>query len=232
MTLASMGSKRTPTTDPASTPLSQRTSGFEGSTYAVNVPETCVHLQKEELAGRVVKQELDGASRLVAKIRREAERSGAHRRPERPVDRRRRALLDDLLVTTLDRALAFAEMHKPAVRVAEDLDLDVPGAGYVPLEENPAVSESVRRLTLGRGDRRVEIGGGLDDAHSLATATRGGLDEQRLATRCVGTPAAKALRFAASLSPIASITSGVGPTQMMPASVTLRANSAFSDRKP
>ena len=32
-----------------------------------------------------------------------------------------------------------------------------------------------------------------------------------------------ARRLAASLSPIASITSGVGPTQMMPASVTLRA---------
>ncbi len=48
----------------------------------------------------------------------------------------------------------------------------------------------------------------------------------------VGTPAPTAMRLAASLSPIDSMTSGVGPTQAMPASVTARAKPAFSDRNP
>ena len=38
--------------------------------------------------------------------------------------------------------------------------------------------------------------------------------------------------FAASLLPIISIASGGGPTKMSPASSTLRAKSAFSDKKP
>ena len=47
-----------------------------------------------------------------------------------------------------------------------------------------------------------------------------------------GTPAA-AIRFRALiLSPIASIASASGPTQISPASATVRAKSAFSDRKP
>ena len=39
----------------------------------------------------------------------------------------RRRLLDQLLVAPLHRAVALAQVHDPAVRVAHDLDLDVPG---------------------------------------------------------------------------------------------------------
>ncbi len=48
----------------------------------------------------------------------------------------------------------------------------------------------------------------------------------------MGTPAATAACLAAILSPMASITSGVGPIHTSPASVTARAKEAFSDRKP
>ena len=47
-----------------------------------------------------------------------------------------------------------------------------------------------------------------------------------------GTPAAAISFLAAIFEPIASIASAAGPTQVSPASVTARANSAFSDRKP
>ena len=40
------------------------------------------------------------------------------------------------------------------------------------------------------------------------------------------------IRLASIFEPIASIDSGVGPTQVSPAASTARANSAFSDRKP
>ena len=47
-----------------------------------------------------------------------------------------------------------------------------------------------------------------------------------------GTPAATAISRAASLRPILSITSAGGPTKLMPAATTARANSARSDRNP
>ncbi len=47
-----------------------------------------------------------------------------------------------------------------------------------------------------------------------------------------GTPAFSAASRARILSPIASIASGVGPTNVSPASSTLRAKPAFSARKP
>ena len=48
----------------------------------------------------------------------------------------------------------------------------------------------------------------------------------------VGTFAFWAIFFASILSPIASITSGEGPTQFIFASITALANEAFSDKKP
>ena len=48
----------------------------------------------------------------------------------------------------------------------------------------------------------------------------------------IGTPADLASSRARSLSPISSIVAGRGPTQIRPASCTMRANPAFSARKP
>ena len=47
-----------------------------------------------------------------------------------------------------------------------------------------------------------------------------------------GTPAATIRRLAESLSPIAAITSGGGPTHVSPASITALAKPAFSERNP
>jgi hypothetical protein len=47
-----------------------------------------------------------------------------------------------------------------------------------------------------------------------------------------GTPAAAMMALAATLSPIAVIVSGRGPTKTSPASAQARANAAFSDRNP
>src|SRR4030095_5725429 len=45
--------------------------------------------------------------------------------PQLLAQRRRRRLLDQLLMAPLDRALALAEMNDRAVVIAEDLELDV-----------------------------------------------------------------------------------------------------------
>ena len=47
-----------------------------------------------------------------------------------------------------------------------------------------------------------------------------------------GTPASAMSALAEILEPIASIEAWSGPTQVSPASITARANSAFSDRNP
>ena len=47
-----------------------------------------------------------------------------------------------------------------------------------------------------------------------------------------GTPTSAISALAASLSPITSMASGGGPTQVSPAAPTARANDARSDRKP
>ena len=48
----------------------------------------------------------------------------------------------------------------------------------------------------------------------------------------VGTSAASAAFLAATLSPILSSNSGLGPIKVIPAFSQARANSAFSDKKP
>ena len=60
--------------------------------------------------------------------------------------RRRRRLLDQLLVPALDRALALAEVDDVAVVIAEDLELDVARRLDVLLDVD--VADAERRLGL------------------------------------------------------------------------------------
>ncbi len=110
----------------------------------------------------------------------------------------------------------------------------------VRLDEDGAVAERALRLAPGLLDLCVELGEVAHDPHPAPAATGGGLDQQRqvgLGRRRCGclehrNAGPAMIRFASILEPIASIDSGVGPTQVSPASSTARAKSAFSDRKP
>jgi hypothetical protein len=51
-----------------------------------------------------------------------------------------------LLVAALERAVAFAQVHRAALAVAEDLDLDVAGAAEVLLDIDLVVAEGGLRL--------------------------------------------------------------------------------------
>ena len=88
-----------------------------------------IHLQEEELTGLVC-EKLDGARAGVADGR-----GGNSSRLEQAVPHTRdgvnqwgRRLLDDLLVTALDRALPLADGPDGAVPVGHHLDLDVAAA--------------------------------------------------------------------------------------------------------
>ena len=117
-----------------------------------------VHLEEVEVA-LAVHQELDRARVDVA------DRGGhpagrlAHAAPHLRRDERRRALLDQLLVAALDRALALAEVHDVAVRVGQHLDLDVARLLDVALDVDGGVAERGARLRARGAQRARQLAG-------------------------------------------------------------------------
>src|SRR5690606_3981526 len=87
--------------------------------------------------------------------------------------------LDDLLVAALHRALALPQVHDVAVRIAEDLDLDVARRFDVLLEQQRVVAERRLRLATRTLERLRELARAAHDAHALAATAGRCLDEQR-----------------------------------------------------
>jgi hypothetical protein len=124
------------------------------------------------------------------------------------------------------------------------------GGQDVFLDQHVIVAEAGRGLALAAGKRVGKVRRIIDPPHPLAAAAGHGLDQHRIAD--FGGAFGQEGRvlvlahitwrhrhagvlhqfFAASFRPIASIDSGLGPTQTSPASITARAKSAFSERKP
>jgi hypothetical protein len=77
----------------------------------------------------------------------------------------RRRLFEQLLVASLDRALALAEMHDVAMMIAEHLELDVAWRLEILLDVDVADAERRLRLTLGGAQRVGHISSRLHDAH-------------------------------------------------------------------
>ena len=111
-----------------------------------------VHLEEEELAVRC-QQELDRAGADVVDRLGRGDRRLAHPAAQLAIDGGRGRLLDHLLVAALDRALALTEADRVAVKVGEDLDLDVPGTLEQALEEHRPVAERGLGLAPGAVDR-------------------------------------------------------------------------------
>src|SRR3989442_3743007 len=94
-------------------------------------------------------------------------------------ERRRRTILDDLLVAPLDRAVPLAEVDAMAEAVHRDLDLDVAVVLEPALEVQRVVAEC--RAGLGPADLqgRLELPGGADHAPAPSPPARRGLVEGR-----------------------------------------------------
>ena len=142
--------------------------------------EPGVHLDEEELVGRGIRhQELDRARAEVVDAAGGVARGLSDARPRRGIEQRRGRLLDDLLVTTLQRALALAEVHDGAVGVGEHLHLDVARPLDESLDEQRVVAEGGERDAAGRRQCGGEFVGIAGDLHALAAAARRRLHEQR-----------------------------------------------------
>ncbi len=152
----------------------------------------------------------------------------------------RRRLLDQFLVAPLERAIALADGHDPAGRVAEQLDLDVARRPDLPLEDRPSRR---RRRTLPRPTRRparravrpASPPGASRVRHrrpppSPAAGSRSAPPPRGSPARASGrstetgsivpgtpsTPTDRASRRAWILSPSASMTAADGPTKTRP----------------
>ena len=139
-----------------------------------------VHLEEIEraVAGQ---QELDRAGAAIADGLGGRDRCRAHAFAQIGIDGRRGRLLDHLLVAALDRAVALAEMDDVAVRVGEDLDLDVAGIDHGLLEDQLARAEGVLGLGARRADGVQQIGVALDQPHAAPTAAGRRLHHHRQA---------------------------------------------------
>ena len=97
------------------------------------------------------------------------------------VERRRRALLPHLLVATLQRAVALAEMDRIAQPVAEDLDLDVARLLEIFLDIDRVVAEGGLGLGPGGAERVRQVGLGAGHLHAASAAAGCRLDDDRVA---------------------------------------------------
>ena len=84
---------------------------------------------------------------------------------------------------SLQRAVAIPAVHHVAVRIGQDLHLDVPWPLDVLLEINARVLECGRGLGTRHLQRAIEVRLVAADAHTLAPTPRGGLDEHWKADR-------------------------------------------------
>ena len=84
---------------------------------------------------------------------------------------RRGCDLDDLLVPSLQRAVALVEVHDAAVPVGKDLHLDVTGVQYGLLHVDHRVPEGSRSLAHRRLDRLAELLGFAHPAQPAAPTT-------------------------------------------------------------
>src|ERR1700682_910597 len=84
-------------------------------------------------------------------------------------------------MSALQRAVALAQMNDPALAVADDLDLDVPGPLEVAFEIDVAASEERRRLVLCDRQHASELVAIARDLHAAAAAAGRGFDQDRVA---------------------------------------------------
>jgi hypothetical protein len=128
----------------------------------------------ENRTGVTIHQELERAALVSHRLGR-VDDDRAHLAADLLAEHRRRRLLEQLLVTPLNRALALAEMHDRPVLVAENLELDMPGRLDVSSRCRRPDTERRRGLVLRRRDR-VASSPAARNPHAAAAAA-GRLDD-------------------------------------------------------
>ena len=136
--------------------------------------------ERRRLAVRVV-EKLDRTCAPVGNARQQRPRILVHAPAYGFRQVRRRALLDDLLVPALQRAVPVAEDGDAAHAIAERLYLDVARRRHAALHEQAGIAERAARLALHRREARLEFRCMLAALHADAAPARRALEHDRVA---------------------------------------------------
>src|SRR5262249_61936574 len=129
--------------------------------------------------GSRIDQELEGSEVVEAALARQAECGLEQSGPEARRQAGTGCDLDQLLVATLQRALALPEMaHRPGA-VAQHLNLDVARVWHEPLDVEVARAERPQRFGTAALPRLGNVLRPGDDAHTPTAATRDRLGHPR-----------------------------------------------------
>ena len=129
-------------------------------------------------------------------------------------------------------------------RVGEHLHLDVAAVLDVLLDEHGVVAEGRIASRLAAATASAQLVGAADDAHALAAAAGGGLDEDGKPSSSAWSPSPVGTTGTTGPGGDGDLAGGVlaahlrpspsadGPTSLRPASSTARAKAGRSDRNP
>jgi hypothetical protein len=95
---------------------------------------------------------------------------------QRIVEPGRGRFLENFLMTALDRAIAFEQVHAIAMTVGKNLYLDMARPRQVTFDQYLVIAKRSPRFAPRRYQRCGELVLGMDQAHALATTAGAGLD--------------------------------------------------------
>ncbi len=143
--------------------------------------KTGVDLKEEEVVPFGVVEELDRACRAIVRASGQADGGIDQRVPGRGGQQRRGRLLNHLLVTALERAVAFAKRHHMASAIAEHLHLDVARARHIAFEEDAAIAEVAGAQPRDRGEALADVRLAGAHRHANAASAGGCFEDDRVA---------------------------------------------------
>ncbi len=162
-----------------------------------------VDLEERELLTLEIDEELDGASVHVTERTAEHNRGGSDPLPERRREHACGCLLDELLISALQRAVTLTEVDDRPVRIGQQLNLDVPGPLHEPFDVQAAVSEP--GLCFRRRDIELllEVTFVAHEHHPTPPTSRGRLEQYGIPDRagCLGGGAKRANRAGTQSDP-------------------------------
>mmetsp|Transcript_20317 Transcript_20317/g.39855 ORF Transcript_20317/g.39855 Transcript_20317/m.39855 type:complete len:401 (+) Transcript_20317:1249-2451(+) len=142
--------------------------------------KTGVHLQEVKVAV-LIAEELDSTGTLVVDSLCKLDGFSLHSLASFRVEKGTRTLLKHLLVTALNTALTLREGSNVAVRIGNELDLDVSGLLDKLLNEDTVITKGGTCLLRGETETLNGLGIVPCDTHTLTTTTSTGLDHDRVA---------------------------------------------------
>ena len=137
-----------------------------------------VHLDEKPLVGITIQKKFDGARVVVFDFSGNLNGSGAKVVADCFVEIDGGSNLDDLLVATLNGAVALMEVHDIALMVAHYLNLDMLGLAHKAFEEDGRVAKGVFSFGLRLIQKGVKVLFFFDDTHTPPATTESGLDDQ------------------------------------------------------